>query len=105
AGRPRARGAWWPARSSGRTAGTGAVHSRPHPIRPTVHRGARRPCRAIAAVARVGGMESITEVPPLREVVAHAWFTMGYPPSRSLVLVEMTALGVGDAPGFVARID
>ena len=50
-------------------------------------------------------MESITEVPPLREVVAHAWFTMGYPPSRSLVLVEMTALGDGDAPGFVARID
>jgi hypothetical protein len=50
-------------------------------------------------------MESIAEIPPLREVVAHAWFTMGYPPSRSLVLVEMTHVDGGDVPGFVARID
>jgi hypothetical protein len=50
-------------------------------------------------------MESIAEIPPLREVVAHAWFTMGYPPSRSLVLVEMTRIGDADAPAFVARID
>jgi hypothetical protein len=50
-------------------------------------------------------MESNSEIPPLREVVAHAWFTMGYPPSRSLVLVEMTRAEGGDLPGFVARID
>jgi len=50
-------------------------------------------------------MESNAEIPPLREVVAHAWFTMGYPPSRSLVLVEMTRVDGWDLPGFVARID
>lgn len=50
-------------------------------------------------------MESTTPVPPLREIVAHAWFTMGYPPVRSLVLVEMAALDGGQRPGFVARID
>jgi hypothetical protein len=50
-------------------------------------------------------MESTAEIPPLREVVAHAWFTMGYPPSRSLVLVEMIHVDGGDVPGFVARID
>jgi hypothetical protein len=50
-------------------------------------------------------MESNAEIPPVREVVAHAWFTMGYPPSRSLVLVEMTRVDDGDLPGFVARID
>jgi Domain of unknown function (DUF4192) len=50
-------------------------------------------------------MDSIAEIPPLREVVAHAWFTMGYPPARSLVLVEMIPVDGGDVPGFVARID
>jgi hypothetical protein len=50
-------------------------------------------------------MESSARIPPLREVVAHAWFTMGYPPSRSLVLVEMMPVDGGDVPGFVARID
>src|SRR4051812_43495615 len=50
-------------------------------------------------------MESIADIPPLREVVAHAWFTMGYPPSRSLVLVEMAPVPGGERPGFVARID
>jgi hypothetical protein len=50
-------------------------------------------------------MESSAEIPPLREAVAHAWFTMGYPPSRSLVLVEMKPVDGGDVPGFVARID
>jgi hypothetical protein len=50
-------------------------------------------------------MESSAEIPPLREAVAHAWFTMGYPPSRSLVLVEMMPVDGGDVPGFVARID
>jgi hypothetical protein len=50
-------------------------------------------------------MESVLEVPPLREVVAHAWFTMGYPPARSLVLVELEQLDVGEVPGFVARVD
>jgi Domain of unknown function (DUF4192) len=38
----------------------------------------------------------------LRELVAHAWFTIGYPPARSLVLVEVN--GGGEA-GVVARID
>lgn len=50
-------------------------------------------------------MESIAEIPPLREVVAHAWFTMGYPPSRSLVLVEMARREGAEGPAFVARID
>ena len=50
-------------------------------------------------------MESIADIPPLREVVAHAWFTLGYPPSRSLVLVEMAPAEGGEHPGFVARID
>jgi Domain of unknown function (DUF4192) len=38
----------------------------------------------------------------LRELVAHAWFTIGYPPVDSLVLVEVRASG---APGVTARID
>jgi len=37
----------------------------------------------------------------LRELVAHAWFTIGYPPARSLVLVEVS----GGEAGVVARID
>jgi Domain of unknown function (DUF4192) len=47
-------------------------------------------------------MESPLDVPPLREVVAHAWFTMGYPPRWSLVLVAVESAG---SPGFVARVD
>ncbi len=38
----------------------------------------------------------------LRELVAHAWFTIGYPPARSLVLVEVHD---GGGLGVVARID
>ncbi len=38
----------------------------------------------------------------LRELVAHAWFTIGYPPVGSLVLVEVQPSG---APGVTARID
>src|SRR5438270_8419581 len=38
----------------------------------------------------------------LRELVAHAWFTIGYPPVNSLVLVELHPSG---APGVTARID
>jgi Domain of unknown function (DUF4192) len=48
------------------------------------------------------GMESALDVPPLREVVAHAWFTMGYAPTRSLVLVGVESSG---SCGFVARVD
>jgi hypothetical protein len=47
-------------------------------------------------------MESAPEIPPLREVVAHAWFTMGYPPARSLVLVSVESAA---SAGFVARVD
>jgi Domain of unknown function (DUF4192) len=47
-------------------------------------------------------MESTLDVPPLREVIAHAWFTMGYPPTRSLVLVGVESAG---SFGFVARVD
>jgi hypothetical protein len=47
-------------------------------------------------------MESALDVPPLREVVAHAWFTMGYPPAHSLVLVGIESAG---SFGFVARVD
>jgi Domain of unknown function (DUF4192) len=46
-------------------------------------------------------MEPALDVPPLREVVAHAWFTMGYPPVHSLVVVGVESAG----SGFVARVD
>ena len=47
-------------------------------------------------------MHSDREIPPLREVIAHAWFTMGYPPARSLVLVCVESAA---SAGFVARVD
>ncbi|HVN12834.1 MAG TPA: DUF4192 domain-containing protein [Kineosporiaceae bacterium] len=48
-------------------------------------------------------MDSAVEAPQLREVIAHAWFTMGFPPVRSLVLVGVESSG--SSPGFVARVD